>query len=190
MLEQSRFHVVTRRLHGLIAFLIPTQLLVGVLMNPPHPGAPVDPLFLLHKVLGLLTAAVLLAFLAWACLRRTDTPLNQLFPWFGTARKQAWAECKGLLHNLKHGHLPEPQATVRFVSAVHGAGLLLALGMGATGTVLWLLAVAHASSGFVPLVADVHSALASLMWAYLVGHGLMALIHHGLGHGTLKRMFG
>jgi cytochrome b561 len=36
---------------------------------------------------------------------------------------------------------------------------------------------------------DVHSFLSNFMWAYLVGHAILALWHQLAGHRTLARMF-
>ncbi len=43
--------------------------------------------------------------------------------------------------------------------------------------------------GWTHVVLELHQAEANLMWAYLVGHAAMALLHHFLGEATLRRMF-
>jgi cytochrome b561 len=39
------------------------------------------------------------------------------------------------------------------------------------------------------LAAEMHGALANVMWAYLIGHAAMALLHQLLGEGILRKMW-
>ena len=69
-------------------------------------------------------------------------------------------------------------------SAVHGLGLLTALAMGATGAWLYTLSVPTS------LVLELQEAVANLVWAYVVSHAGLAVLHQASGHPALKRMFG
>ncbi len=185
------FHPLTRILHNLVALLVSAQLLIGALMRAPHPGQPHSTAFELHEVLGLGSLAVLAAFLAWIAVRRVDAPLRQLFPWFGPARRRVFAQFMQVLQGIWRRRPPEPEATADFASAIHGLGLLAALGMAASGGVYWLLTEILGSGGSLPhQVGEFHGTLASLMWAYLGGHVFMVLLHQWLGHGTLMRILG
>ena len=191
MTTQPAFHPRTRILHNLVALLITTQLFIGALMQPPRPGQPHSTLFEVHATLGLASLASVAAFILWIALRRVDTPVAQLFPWFGEARARAMGQFAALLRGLWRRRLPEPEATAEFASAIHGLGLLAALGMGASGGLYWVLTEILGDTSSLPhQVGEFHSTLVSLMWAYLGGHVFMALLHQWLGHGTLWRILG
>ena len=73
---------------------------------------------------------------------------------------------------------------------MHGLGLLLMSVMAVTGTVwfvndLWI----HASNTFTRLDIVSHHLLANLVWAYLIGHAPLALVHHFSGQASLKTMW-
>ena len=72
-----------------------------------------------------------------------------------------------------------------------GIGLLLALFLAGTGTVL---AIGMASDGglSMPLhaIKELHETAGPLMWAHLIAHSLLGLLHQLAGHGSLSRMFG
>jgi cytochrome b561 len=38
-------------------------------------------------------------------------------------------------------------------------------------------------------VLEVHETFANVMWAYLVAHAALALLHEWAGHRTIRRMF-
>lgn len=82
------------------------------------------------------------------------------------------------------GRLPVGDGEAPLASSVHGLGLLTALGMGATGA--WLFAQSVPAG----LGLDVHKTLANLMWAYVVSHAGLAVLHQATGHLVLQRMFG
>ena len=191
MTAQPALHKPTQVLHNLMALLITAQLAVGALMHAPRPGEAPRTMFELHEVLGLTSLATVAAFVAWALLRRVDTPVRQLFPWFGEARARVLGQFVLLLRGLWQRRLPDPEATADFASAIHGLGLLAAIGMSASGGLYWLLTEILGNTGNLPhQIGEFHSTLANLMWAYLGGHVFMALLHQWLGHGTLLRVLG
>lgn len=190
MTTQPAFHRPTQLLHNLVALMITAQLTIGALMHPPHHGEPRSALFEAHEVLGLVSLATVALFVAWIALRRVDTPVGQLFPWFGEARKRMLSQFALLLRGLWRRRLPDAAATEDFASAIHGLGLLAALGMSVSGGVYWVLGDLLGNAGLAHQVGEVHSALANLMWAYLGGHAFMAVVHQLLGHGTLLRILG
>ena len=191
MTTQPAFHPRTRILHNLVALLVTTQLFIGALMQPPHPDQPHGTLFEVHETLGLASLASVAAFIIWIALRRVDSPVVQLFPWVGSARARVFRQFAEILRGAWQHRLPAPEATADFASAIHGLGLLAALGMSVSGGVYWLLGeLLGDTGGFAHQVAELHSALANLMWAYLGGHVFMALLHQWLGHGTLLRILG
>jgi len=70
--------------------------------------------------------------------------------------------------------------------AVHGLGLLVVSLMTLTGTI-WLLAPSGTS--FARYALNVHKLFANLMWAYLLVHAGLAVLHHVLGSDIFSRMF-
>lgn len=67
---------------------------------------------------------------------------------------------------------------------MHGLGLLTALAMAATGA--WL----YTQSVPAGLVLQAHKLLSNLVWAYVVGHAGLAVLHQATGHRVLQRIFG
>ncbi|CCG41147.1 cytochrome b/b6 domain-containing protein [Magnetospirillum molischianum] len=70
-------------------------------------------------------------------------------------------------------------------------GVLIGLFLAASGTALALTIVPDvALSPAMHAVKETHEAAGPLMWAYLVLHPAMAILHQLAGHDTLGRMFG
>jgi cytochrome b561 len=91
---------------------------------------------------------------------------------------------------LKSWELPSPSEDTPLASAVEGLGLLVASAMAATGAVLYAtMSPDGALSGFGSAALNAHKLLANLMWAYLVGHALLAVLQETQGHDVLKRIF-
>ena len=72
-------------------------------------------------------------------------------------------------------------------SAVHGLGLLLATFLATSGAA-WFFAFTGGPYG--RIVLGLHKLAGDLMWAYLIGHASMALLHQALGDKVFSRMFG
>lgn len=61
--------------------------------------------------------------------------------------------------------------------------------MAATGlTVYPSLGPAGRMSAVAAVALDAHRVLANLMWAYVIGHGAMTVLHQRAGHPVLARM--
>ncbi len=179
---QQRRSRITRLLHLLLAIAIVTQLALSLGMKPPRRGLPGDQFFELHEKAGLASLALLTLFWIWSVVRTGETRLSMLLPWFSTMRRQAFFRDLGAhvraLRN-KQVLLTEEKP---FASGVHGLGLLIATLMAATGSVGY----------FVPgmdFLLEVHETAAPLMWAYLVGHAGIAILHQLSGDALLTRMF-
>lgn len=62
--------------------------------------------------------------------------------------------------------------------------------MAVSGATVWLGMSANGKlTAWASAVLEVHQALATLMWIYVLAHAAMALLHHQLGDNTLRRMF-
>lgn len=176
--------VATRLLHGTLLLAVLWQLVGSNFIERPRAATPANMLYEVHEVVGLATLALVLAFWLWSLLRRRETPFAALFPWFSASRvaavgrdlRQHWAE-------LKKFRLPGGDAGTPLASAVHGLGLLTALAMAATGT--WLFALPMPGG----LALEFHKLLSNLMWAYVLGHAGLAVLHQFTGDRVLQRMF-
>lgn len=181
----TRRTLPTKLLHAALLLSVLWQLGASGLVERPRAGQPGDFFYEVHQIVGLTTLGLVLAFWLWSVARRRETPLMALFPWFSRRRRSAvltdvevhWAR-------LRQRRLPVGDAETPLASSIHGLGLLTALGMGATGA--WL----YTQSVPAGLGLDVHKALANLMWAYVVGHAGLAVLHQVTGHPVLQRMFG
>lgn len=176
--------LATRSLHGALLLAVLWQLLGSNFVERPRNGQAGNSMYELHEAVGLGTLGLVVAFWIWSLVRRRDTPFGALFPWLSRARLRAlgadlarhWAELKRL-------RLPGGEAETPLASAVHGLGLLTVLAMGSSGA--WLFTQAQPGG----LVLELHQLVANLLWAYVVGHAGLALLHQLTGHRVLQRMF-
>lgn len=182
----------TRLLHLLLAPGIALQLAVSSLMTHPKPGRPGDLFYALHEGLGVFLLGVLLLHWGWALVRRGAVPFGQLFPWFTPDRYAPLvADARQLAgHLLRFRPPPDTGQPSPLANAVQGLGLLAALLLAVTGTLILLYAPENARmSGWLHLVKEFHEALGPLMWGYLGLHAGMAILHQMAGHHTLRPMF-
>lgn len=122
--------------------------------------------------------------LVWTLLRRGETAIGALLPWFSAHRRQAlWLDLHAHWVELQQLRLKHAESESALASAAHGLGLLAVSAMAATGTAMALSGVA---SGV--LLAS-HKAIATPVWIYVLAHAGMALLHQSLGHDVLRRMF-
>lgn len=181
--DPTRRTLATRALHGALLLAVLWQLIGSSFIERPRTGQPGNLMYDLHEIVGLSTLGLVVAFWLWSLVRRRETPFGALFPWLSARRLKAvgtdlarhWAQLKRL-------RLPGGEAETPLASAVHGLGLLAALAMGASGAWLFTQAVPGG------LVLETHKLVSNLMWAYVVGHAGLALLHQASGHRVLQRM--
>ena len=182
----------TRILHALLALTITFQLIVSLVMDHPHIARPMSHAgaiwFEWHEWVGLTVVAVLLVSWIYRLMNFQREAQGQLFPWLNApGRSELLAESGQLLSLKKWTTLPETGA---LAGTIHGLGLLIATAMAVTGGVLYLkLWPANIVTGNTADLMDVHSNLATIMWAYLYGHGLMAVWHQFIAHASISKMF-
>ncbi|MDJ0391013.1 cytochrome b/b6 domain-containing protein [Roseomonas sp. E05] len=176
----------TRLAHLAVAALVAAQLTTGSIMSSPmEGGGGGDVWFLAHRLVGL-GAVGAVALLWWAALvrpgRRAVSP-GALFPWFSAGRRAALrADALRAARKLRAARLPQAADTgAALAPAVHGLGLLVVAAVALTGALGWF-------GGLEALLA-LHSALVTVLWAYLGGHVGVALIHELSGEGRLGYMF-
>ncbi|MGB5868589.1 MAG: cytochrome b/b6 domain-containing protein [Albidovulum sp.] len=181
----------TRIAHIGLALSVLTQLGTSQFMEPAEHGHAGNTFFSLHEYAGLAAFLFVLGFWAAATFRRRGTEWGLLLPWFSGKRLVAlWADAKAHLRSLIRFRIPHYKAQSPVASAVHGLGLLLMTAMAATGTVYYFINAADPDAGgLVGVVMFIHTSLANLVWAYLVGHGALALIHHFTQGLDLREMW-
>ena len=168
----------TRALHWLAALAILTQLALSLVMRSPGSNRPGDSWFELHEKVGIAATAILVAFWLWSMVRSGETRFVAFFPWFSPSQlKLVLADARRLFAPLREGHSERP-----FASAIHGLGLVVATVMAGTGLLGYFVASARSLLG-------VHEAVAPLMWAYLVGHVGISIIHEVRGERIVVPMF-
>lgn len=185
------FTAATRLTHAALALAVIAQLVTSLAMEADDGG---DGLFGLHQYVGLSAFCFTLLFWLVALTRHRGTPPGQLIPWFSAPRRAAFL--RDLMRHLKalpRLRFPDtagnPDADA-FASAVHGLGLLLITAMAVSGTLYYFVNTGDPDAGgLVGLAMLVHSSLANLAWAYLIGHAAMAVLHH-FGGRSLGRMWG
>jgi cytochrome b561 len=187
--------LVTRLLHLGVSAGVSLQLLLSTFMERPRPGAVRDAAealgFTLHEVIGGFLLSVLLGWFAWAALRRSEPNLSAFFPWLrAEGRREVLRALRRALADAARRRLASEAELLPLVRTVHGLGVLCALFMATTGALVWWgMAASGTLSAWAAVVLDLHQGAASLMWAYLLGHAGMALLHQWRGEAILGRMF-
>ncbi len=180
----------TRLFHAALASCVVVQLASSFLMVPPMDGAE-NLAFEIHEYSGL--AALTLAFGFWLVVanRRRGTPVALLWPWFSRERRAAVVDdAKGHWAALRERRVPEPQGELPLASAVHGLGLATITAVAATGATFYVALLAGAAdSAWAGLDLNVHVLLTKLVWAYLIGHAGVAVLHHVLRQRSLAAMW-
>ena len=175
----------TRLLHAALLLAVSWQLAASGLVERPRAAKPGNLFYEIHEVVGLVTLALVLLYWLWGLVRRRETPFAALFPWFSVLRlKAVAADVRAHWAHLRRLRLPPSDAETPLASTVHGLGLLTALAMAASGA--WLY-TQNVPGG--PML-EIHELVSNLMWAYLIGHASLALLHQLTGHRVFQRMFG
>ncbi|PWW04042.1 cytochrome b561-like protein [Hoeflea marina] len=183
--------LATRLAHASLATAIILQLASSQFMRHPRGATPGDWLFSVHEYVGLF--ALLAAFGFWLAMaaRRRGISAGLLFPWLSGSRIGAvWTDIKIHLRSLMKLRLPPYEDDAPLASAVHGLGLLLMTFMALTGTIYFIGELNDATqSAFVRLDKEAHELFANLVWAYLIGHAALAVLHHYLSNLSLGEMW-
>jgi cytochrome b561 len=182
---------ITKFLHFGMAITIVAQLLVSLVMeypDSPAQAATVSATFFeIHETVGIVAATFVLMHWLWL-IKSPDNRFADLFPWGATGRRCVFDELKRAVKGEQLGGGPHSGG---LVGLVHGLGLLTAGAMALTGlTLFFLLPEGGEKPGeLAGGVMEIHAAIASLMWIYVIAHIAMAYRHHLSGHTTLKDMF-
>lgn len=178
--------ITTRILHFLLLAIVIHQLIGSNFIERPLPGEESELPYQLHTWIGISGFVTVLAFWIWSLVRRRETSFSELIPWFSSARRQAlFADIRKHVRIFISFRLPDDDHG-GLSSAVHGLGLLVVTAM-ATSGMLYYFVFQGTTLG--KLVLEAHEILSNFMWAYLIGHTTLALIHQAMGHPIFARMF-
>jgi cytochrome b561 len=177
--------------HVGLALAIIIQLSSSLVMEPVEPGRAGNVFFTVHGYGGLVAFAFVLGFWLVVSFRRRGTELGLLLPWLSAVRRTAlWSDLRKQLSSVAALKMPPHDPTSPLASAIHGLGLLLMTAMAASGTLYYFVNTGDPDAGgLVGLAMVVHQTLANLAWAYLIGHGAMALLHHMTQQADMSEMW-
>ena len=177
----------TRVLHLFMLLVVVHQLVSSLIAERPKPGqAPGWP-YWMHEYVGIVGLGAITLFWLWTLVRGPrETRLARLFPWF---RAKGWsdlvADLRALFSDIAALRPPRLHLD-SLAGAVHGLGLLTATVMVGTGASWYFLPRDWALHR--PMMAA-HHLVANLMWAYVIAHVALAVIHRLLGDDVFARMF-
>jgi cytochrome b561 len=192
---QNTHSLISRLLHMGMAVGVSLQLLLSTGMERPRPAVMRSTLesltFSLHEYLGLMSLALILAWLWWLVRRRDEPTLGTLFPWVEHDGRNALMTSVVITsRQARHGKLAETAEMEPLVKTVHGLGLVCISVMAFSGTLVWL---GMDADGAMPiwtrLLLEIHQLTANFVWAFIFGHAGMAVLHQLRGDETLARMF-
>ncbi|MDX8388623.1 MAG: cytochrome b/b6 domain-containing protein [Ghiorsea sp.] len=184
----------TRLLHWCFAVMIPLQLLSEELMKRPKPLRIRDDMqvfwFDMHEWVGMLLLTVIVIRFGWAFISK-EFSFERLYPYLYKARRVVLKTELAAIPGWFKGNFPDLKHEYYLAGAVHGLGLLLVLAMGVTGAMmLYGMEETGLMTGIIHEAKEAHEMLGGLLWAYLIAHVAMTIIHKFLGHSLLGRIFG
>jgi len=182
-----------RILHFGIVISILLQMFGEKLIGFPEPGYPrhaMDALFLgIHEAIG--SAALILVCVYLIIAMDEVVSRERLFPWVNVAgRNSLWLEMHRDIPSWLHGKLSPPDENHAIAGTIHGLGIVLALFLGLTGSMLFLgIGPRGEMTPDIKVIWQCHSIMATMMWIFVAGHAGMALAHEFKGHKILREMF-
>jgi len=181
----------TRILHTLIASGILLELLSSLVMRTPRSGRVLTPLqsfgYEAHAWVGMAVFVVLVLHWLVFAAGHAHKGMGHFFPWFSRARLDAVVSEARELLRLKVG---DPEQNDSLAGAFEGLGLLVASILAITGVVLFFgIAESGAMSRATRAVREFHEFWGPAMWTYLCIHAGAAMVHLGLGHGSILSVF-
>jgi cytochrome b561 len=176
-----KYDAVTRWSHAALAIAVVVDLaLLSVMRVPPGPGLGVRDwhrqAFELHCRFGPVVAVLCVLHWLWICLPWARPGVAYLLPWM---RPDTRAVLGREIRNLVFFELPAPQQASPLVGTVQGLGLCAVTASVIGGFISYLGYFTH-----IPVSARVLHGCAIelvissyLVWAFVITHGFMALLH-------------
>ena len=191
----ARYARITRLLHTGLAAAVLLQLLSEQLMRIVKPGEPVPSTFetlsfTVHEFIGFVVL-ILVGVRFILLMDDKKDGWSSLFPWIEPSGRAAlFNEIRNEIPGWLRGKLKSPDEAALLARTVHGLGLLLAFGMGMTGSFLFVSIRPDGSMDAVAkAIKEMHEILGTVMWVYVIGHAVMAFTHQMLGHRVLQDIF-
>jgi len=191
-----KYDKITRLLHWGIAVGIPLQLISEELMKRPKPGRirTDEQIFFfdMHEWVGMLLLTLIVLRLLWGVIGMGEGRLSKLFPYLTPkGRIGILNEFRTEVPGWFRGKFAAPEKNEDYIAGlVHGLGVLLILALGTSGAVmLYGMEESGQMLGVVHDMKELHEALGSVLWIYLIGHVGMAVVHQVLGHRSFQRIF-
>jgi len=187
-----RFDRTVRSLHLYIMLTVLVQLISGQLMKVPRPGETVQSIgsiFLgLHEWDGFIVLAIVAFYLMY--MGNDCDDWKRLFPWMSASGcKDLWQEIRFDIPGWLKGRLKKPAEDHYIADMVHGLGILLLIGLGSTGIMIFMrLESSGEINEEIKLLRGLHAYLGTLLWVYMLGHVGMTIIHQLKGHNVLREM--
>ena len=188
MMNSKKWSFNTRFLHLGLVIIVTVQLFVSLVMiEPEDKGSLLGRLaYETHEMFGLATLAIVLMHWAWSLFSKVDGGLGHYFPTNKKARERIYED----LRSLMSARLPDSNKKGGLVGLIHGMGLIAVTGAAMTGTAYFILAPEVGDAGFLAEgFEELHEGIATFVWAYWIGHGGVAILHHLRGENTLFDMF-
>jgi len=188
-----RYSTEEKMLHFLIAGGMIFELIIENWMLHPKAGqtATVSQVlfFGAHEFIGVgLLVIVMTRFMLMAGERKA---FLRLYPWFEkNGRLNLACELKDALPGWFSGNLKDTGEQDLLAKTVHGLGLLLGLGLGLTGLMLFIEISPEGAMGSLGHSAmEVHALMGTLLWIFIIAHVAMTIYHQLLGHKILQYIF-
>lgn len=186
-----KYGLYTRVLHWLLAAAISLQMLLSLVMRPPHPGrvhtAFENLTYDAHRYVGVAVLAIVVLHWLLFISGNAHKGWGHFFPWFSRERRTAvFDDIKGLLRL----RIENPEQQDSLAGGIQGLGLLVGTLLAASGLVLFLgMASDGAMSATVHAIAEFHSFWGPVMWGYLGLHVGAVAIHLLSGHRSVLNIF-
>ncbi len=191
-MKSQYWNLNTRILHlGMVA-TVSAQLFISLVMSEPdEKGSIIGSLaYEAHEIVGLTALGIIALHWIWSATSQSDGSFKNLFPWRGAAKKQVIDEIKELSKALKKGQFPETNSHGGLSGLIHGLGFLAVTGAAISGAVIFFTFPESGDPGMLGEAAEeLHETISTLVWAYWIGHGGIAILHHLSGSDVMKEIF-
>jgi len=188
-----RYSAEEKMLHFLIAGGMIFELVIENWMLHPKSGEAATAYHVLffgaHEFIGISLLVIVITRFMLMAGNRQD--FLRLFPWFEKGGCQSLVnELKNALPGWFSGNLKDVGEQDFLAKTVHGLGLLLALGLGCTGLMLFIeISPEGTTSALEHVATEAHKLMGTLLWIFIIAHIAMATYHQLLGHRVLQYIF-